>query len=1121
VKSFFAGTGSADATNPIQRIYFQGPNITWDLAKIAGLVTGQDTAPQLVKPLLDQSVKQGAVLAYSVPADAFVDNDAGDVLTYSAKLADSMPLPAWLSFNPATRTFSGTAPTGYLDTLNVKVFATDKAGNVASDVFDLAVVADHKTLTGTAAAEALVGASGNDTLYGLAGNDTLMGNDGNDRLDGGAGLDSMVGGTGSDTYVVDAVGDITIDSDGPLDTIESSVSLTLPTGIESLVLTGSVALDGTGNESSNLIVGNVGNNRLDGGAAPTHWLYPSNDTLRGGAGNDTYVIRTQAYTTTTVEELAGEGVDTIEFTSSSSAFTLPGQVENLILKGTSMVGSGNQLNNTITGNDANNMLSGVEGADTLFGLGGNDTLEGGLELGDYGDVMDGGLGDDTYRYQLGSGQDVIVESLPDARVGKLNTLFVYGRGPASDAIPASLKRVGVDLEVWVGTGTDKVTIKSFFAGTGPDNPLNPIQRIDFANGTKWDIPQILSLVTSAPANTAPKLITALADQAAKQGAAINYTVPSGAFTDADAGDVLTYTATLATGAALPSWLAFNPSTRAFTGTAPTATVGNTSIKVTATDKAGAAISDVFDVVVSAENRILTGTTAAETLTGYSGHDTLNAAAGNDTLVGNAGNDRLNGGTGADSMTGGVGNDTYVVDNTGDKTIESASGGIDVIETSISWTLGADIENMVLTGSAAINGTGNGLSNGITGNAGNNLINGAGGHDTLNGAAGADTLDGGTGNDIYLFTRGDGQDTIQEATADATAGKLNVLRFRNTVTAADVSFKKVGTDLEVLIGTEGDKVTVKGFYTGIGPLASTNPLQQIEFSADGTKWDIAAIQARVPAQQSALVSPSSAGATASILMATGVSETSSQPSSGTRVTSHMVRRGVLVDEMAVDGAKAAEAGAGVEAGADSTTAAVIDDATAAADSSVSEAVAATFTVASYVDVEANADAEALADTPFDASMDDAMATADVAATDAFADSPADSTFIDRSADAVAEAAAALSENDAQQATWQHLQALMNGERRWLPERVSGLGGGDGVPSGDDRQGEADLLRVAAHASLALDSFDRLDAVPMLLDSQLHSLLSAMAAFSPPAAGETTLANHQPVAWKGELAVNWNA
>lgn len=144
--------------------------------------------------------------------------------------------------------------------------------------------------------------------------------------------------------------------------------------------------------------------------------------------------------------------------------------------------------------------------------------------------------------------------------------------------------------------------------------------------------------------------------------------------------------------------------------------------------------------------ILTGGATGERLEGFDGDDHLDGAAGDDLLEGGAGADYLKGGTGADRMLGGTGNDFYLIDNAGDVADETGGDGIDTVQSRIAWTLGADLENLILGNGGAIGGTGNGLANSITGNSSANTLSGLDGDDTILGGGGADRLLGGSGAD---------------------------------------------------------------------------------------------------------------------------------------------------------------------------------------------------------------------------------------------------------------------------------------------------------------------------------------------------------------------------------------
>ncbi|WP_253561156.1 beta strand repeat-containing protein [Pseudomonas laurylsulfativorans] len=215
-------------------------------------------------------------------------------------------------------------------------------------------------------------------------------------------------------------------------------------------------------------------------------------------------------------------------------------------------------------------------------------------------------------------------------------------------------------------------------------------------------------------------------------------------------------------------------------------------------------SDVsWELGANLENLTLTGTS---TING-----TGNGLA--NTLTGNAAANTLNGGADADVMIGGLGNDIYYVDHASDVISEtSATGGVDTVISSVSRTLGNYQENLTLTGSAALTGTGNGLANTLTGNAATNHLYGGAGNDFLNGAAGVDRMTGDDGSDIYYVDNA--ADVVVETNATAsTGGSDTVYSFLNAYTlGANVENGRVlTTGIAGLTGNGLDNT----LYAGVG------------------------------------------------------------------------------------------------------------------------------------------------------------------------------------------------------------------------------------------------------------------------------------------------------------------
>ena len=642
--------------------------------------------------------------------------------------------------------------------------------------------------TGNDLNNVLVGNASDNILVGNGGNDILTGLGGNDFLDGGFGADSMHGGAGDDRYVVDDFNDLVFENAGEgVDTVESSIiSYVLAPTLENLTLTGAAVI-GNGNELNNILVGNAINNTLSGnGGNDVISGLGGNDDLNGHAGNDT-LLGGDGWDSL----WAGEGNDVLD--GGIGADNMQGQAGNdtyIFSRGTGgpngydvaweFMGTAADFDIVTVAadiapseitvqyvpstqqffNDGGFFLR-INGTTDAFKLIWSPTTGPEIEI-EQVIFADGTIWDETIlaamAIQNGSAPTLAASIVDQNATEDASFSFTLPANTFADAdIPigdslsysASLSD-GSALPSWLAFDANTRT----FSGTPANGDVGTFAvRVTATDEAGLSASEVFDLGV-ANTNDAPELANPIADQSAQDTIAFSFIVPAVTFADVDLGDTLTYSATLAGGGALPTWISFDPGTRAFSGTPGQVDIGVINVEVRATDSAGAAASDVFAVMVgAAPDRTVTGT------------------SGNDTLSGASGNDSINGLAGADSMSGGLGNDAYFVDNSGDQVIENAGAGIDTVNSSITYTLGASIENLMLTGSANRNGTGNAFDNVITGNSGNNTLTGGAGNDWLDGGTGTDSLVGGLGDDTFVVNSsadsvseqsGAGNDTVRSS-----------------------------------------------------------------------------------------------------------------------------------------------------------------------------------------------------------------------------------------------------------------------------------------------------------------------------------------------------------------------
>ena len=854
---------------------------------VVSLTEQLNQAPFVTQTLDDVTVTEDQDFSLALSPDLFSDPDAADTVQVSARLASGDPLPAWLKFDAASRTFSGRPGNGDVANISVLVEGQDQFGATASTTFTVSIQnVNDAPEVGALLSDVRVseGDPFSYTLPAAAFTDVDVG----DEL----------------TYTVVMEDGSAIPSWLTFDAVTRTLFGTPTDGDVGDLRLSVVATDQSGasvSQSFNLTVAN------------------SNDAPEAGSP----LVNQQA-----TEDAA------FQYAIPAGSFTDTDEGDRLFY--TATLSNGSPLPSWLQLDEATGVFTGTPLNEDV----------GILELLVTATDLSGASASQTFSLTVANTNDAPTSGVPlapvnlseDAQFSYSIPANAFSDVDAGDNLRyTAMLANGAALPAWLSLNP----ISGVFSGTPGNADVGTLDLLVTATDQAGASTGQALRISVANVNDAPVVSVLLQDQQAEQNQAFAFTVPANSFQDVDAGDVLAFTAGLSNGSPLPSWLSFDPTTRRFSGTPWTADVGTLAVRVTATDRAGVSASDDFTITVgggtpSEPGMTLIGDWRDNQLIGGSGddvaqgnggsdyinlfggnnvahgswgNDTILAGSGNDTVYGNGGHDTISVGDGQNRVYSGWGDDV-ITTGSGDDVIEAGEGlnrissgaGNDQITTLsgndwidagsgnntisagegqntvvagagndvITTASGNDIihagdgnntitagegQNQIFTGAGAdviraqgVNqiqaGSGN---DDITLAWGADLVDAGAGNDTIRAGGGGDIVRGGAGDDVilsqqwssdtYIFGMQDGRDLISDD------GGFDVLQLEG-INADQLWFERTEGDLRINVVGASDGVTVQGWFT-----KSFGKIEQIR-TADGQTLSAEQVEARIASQSSA-------------------------------------------------------------------------------------------------------------------------------------------------------------------------------------------------------------------------------------------------------------------------------